>query len=468
LRAKDFSTTLETRLEEVRAMAQKDVSTLEKELEQLQKAQARQLRDLAMLREERDSALQRASASKLEADTLDVRLNAQTVEYEGLAQELQTLRRRLQDTDDQLLRAQQQFQDYRCSVGNKESETLASITEQLVEAQTSHLQELANIKKSHKEDLARAMEEHDRTSEHRIQELCDRHNTDMMRIQKELADQTSALEIARCGGVGNKNKLTEELEEERVESAALRLRLKAYEDQAMKQKQETKLLQQQLQQLKMEYGPVSHYFTGGGRPPAATTDDTSAATQVAGSGGVLGTGTGTRSSHDSSRLLGDADGAPGGYVSSPMFSEDMGSVFPSLPSSPMLSMRASGPSEFFALHSGGNGGEGVMERGPFRDSGNNGVFDSAEFLESQRRRQKDNEANSTRGGGGGSRKNLDQEQLYMHDLDYGEASSNKQQQRGGGGGGGAENNRHIATVLDENERLKRIVKEVSFCIPYNL
>lgn len=368
-------------------MAQQDLQTLETELEEGRALHARQHREIAALREERDLALQRACAAKVEADALDVRLNTLTVEYDGLAEELQSTRLRTQEAESAASRTQREFQDYRCQVGERETDTLQHVTAQLVEAKTSHLTEFAQLKKAHAEELSRMRAQCEETLAHRIREVEERHVMDMTAVQKQLQDRTSELAVVQ-----------DEYDQARQERATLQLRFSAQEAQSLKQQQEIKQLQQQLR-------AGGH----GGGPHGREVDYTQPGRFYQGD---------EQPARDIHNGIGSID-----YPPSPMFSEDLGAASFSYPNSPVNTSHAFGPravfrSEEFAPHDFQQRNRHVPEReafGAWGESKTGGVYANAQNDE----------------------------------RDSGEYSASAQDQR-------------VDTLMDENERLKRIVKEVLF------
>jgi len=232
-RDKEFRAQLEQRLEEMRRTALLDLTTLEKEVQECRGLESRLQREIAALREERDAALQRATASKVELDAVDLRLSSLTVNCDGLAQELQTARERLRDAEEEASRLQREYQDYRCQTGDKENDTLQHVTQQLVEAKTHHLSETTLLKRAQTEELTKLRVSLEEQAQRRVEETGARHDADMLRVQRQLADVSSELEMTRA----TLQARTTELDEERKEAAALKLRFAAYEGQGQAQKQ---------------------------------------------------------------------------------------------------------------------------------------------------------------------------------------------------------------------------------------
>ena len=218
---------LEQRLEEVRRSALLDLTSLENEVQEHSQLEARQQREIASLREERDNALQRASAMKVEADSVDLRLSNLTVDYDNIAQELQHTRERLHEADAQLSKVQREYQDYRCQMGDKENDTLQHVTQQLVETKTSHLSEMTLLKRTHAEEISKLKAQLEEQALLRVDGVSARHDADMLAVQRQLADTSSELEMARAALQAR----AAELDEERKESAALKLRLAVHEGQ---------------------------------------------------------------------------------------------------------------------------------------------------------------------------------------------------------------------------------------------
>jgi hypothetical protein len=167
-------------------------------------------------------------------------------------------------------------------------------------------QELSRLKTEHEE----AMREAAKLSESRqmevLREVEERHKEEMLGIQRRLANAESDLELAK-----ERWKLqSKQLDDERTDGAALRLRLKLQESQILK-------IQQEANELKLQTSSNAHL-------QLQTVD----------------------------------------YAPSPMFSEDQGPVSLSFPNSPNLSMRLS------AEHQQLPGG---------------GVFNSADFSSNQRK-----------------------------------------------------------------------------------
>lgn len=407
-REKEFRAALEQRVEEVRRMAKKDLQTLETEIEECRALHTRQHREIASLREERDTSLQRACAAKVEADALDVRLNALTVEYDGLAEELEAARQRAREAEAVAARVQREFQDYRCQVGDKETDTLQHVTAQLVEAKTTHLTEFSQLKRTHAEEVAGLKAQWEETIAGRLREVEERHAQDMTAVQKQLADRVSELAMCR-----------DALEDQKQERSTLEVRFAAQEAQSLQQQKEIKRLQQLLHS---GGGGTGRYYAGQMSPGRDRDQD----------------GHHDRSVQDG---MGTLD-----FLPSPMFSEDLGAASFSYPASPVNTSHAR-PTQYAY---GGHGGAGLQPQQ--MQTGGAGGFRSDEFAPGDLTRHVTNrhvpesEAfhawGESKSGAYGS---------VLEDLrDSGESL------RGPGG-----EDEKVYQLQDENERLKRIVKEVS-------
>lgn len=291
---KDFRRTVEGRLEEVKQSAQRDLSVLERDVDELHKAELRQQKEIAQLKDERDAILQRYTSAKLELEALDMRYHVMSVDCESACEEVASLRVRLGASEAQLTQSQHEFQDFRCKIGEKENEVLKKSSAQLLDAKSSMYQELSRLKTEHEEAMREAAKLSEARQTQLLREVEDRHKEEMLSIQRRLANAESDLELAK-----ERWKLqSKQLDDERTDGAALRLRLKLQESQILK-------IQQEASELKMQ----------------------------------------TSSSNTHLRLHA-VDYAP-----SPMFSEDQGPVSLSFPNSPNLSMRLS--AEHLQLPGGG-------------------------------------------------------------------------------------------------------------------
>lgn len=291
---KDFRRTVEGRLEEVKQSAQRDLSVLERDVDELHKAELRQQKEIAQLKDERDAILQRYTSAKLELEALDMRYHVMYVDCESACEEVASLRVRLGASEAQLTQSQHEFQDFRCKIGEKENEVLKKSSAQLLDAKSSMYQELSRLKTEHEEAMREAAKLSEARQTQLLREVEDRHKEEMLSIQRRLANAESDLELAK-----ERWKLqSKQLDDERTDGAALRLRLKLQESQILK-------IQQEASELKMQ----------------------------------------TSSSNTHLRLHA-VDYAP-----SPMFSEDQGPVSLSFPNSPNLSMRLS--AEHLQLPGGG-------------------------------------------------------------------------------------------------------------------
>lgn len=291
---KDFRRTVEGRLEEVKQSAQRDLSVLERDVDELHKAELRQQKEIAQLKDERDAILQRYTSAKLELEALDMRYHVMSVDCESACEEVASLRVRLGASEAQLTQSQHEFQDFRCKIGEKENEVLKKSSAQLLDAKSSMYQELSRLKTEHEEAMREAAKLSEARQTQLLRDVEDRHKEEMLSIQRRLANAESDLELAK-----ERWKLqSKQLDDERTDGAALRLRLKLQESQILK-------IQQEASELKMQ----------------------------------------TSSSNTHLRLHA-VDYAP-----SPMFSEDQGPVSLSFPNSPNLSMRLS--AEHLQLPGGG-------------------------------------------------------------------------------------------------------------------
>lgn len=204
------------------------------------------------------------------------------------------------------MQSQHEFQDFRCKIGEKENEVLKKSSAQLLDAKSSMYQELSRLKTEHEEATREAAKLSEARQMQVLREVEDRHKEEMLSIQRRLANAESDLELAK-----ERWKLqSKQLDDERTDGAALRLRLKLQESQILK-------IQQEANELKVQTSSNAHL-------QLQTVD----------------------------------------YAPSPMFSEDQGPVSLSFPNSPNLSMRLS------AEHQQLPGG---------------GVFNSADFSSNQRK-----------------------------------------------------------------------------------
>ena len=400
-------------MEELRKAAKHDLSTLEAELEGCRGLEARQQREIAVLREERESALQRAHSTKVEAEALELRLSSVTVDYDGAAEDLHSCRARLQQSQASLDRLQREFEDHRCRAAERESEAIQTVTSQLVEEKTSRYEEVTQLKKAHAEELGKVKLEFEQKLQLKASELGERQDGDMFEVQRRLVDRTGELEMARASA----ETLTAQLEEARREIAALNLRFSVYEAQGLKQQQLIKVLEQQLRESGGTGGqdPRDRYLSAGTGRYSATNQELDVAPY----------------SPDAS-LQRDPAATGTSYLHSPMFSEDFGPATFSLPNSPTASMAKS-----FNPHSAA-----------FRstDFTNPDVVEQHEAI---RRGQR--EAFSAWGE---SKTGPPPRAAAASALD-----SNREEHS---------DNRVADALAEENERLKRYVKEVRICASIDL
>jgi hypothetical protein len=403
-REKEFRVALEQRAEDIRRAAQQDLGTLEAEIAECRGLEGRQQREISALREERDLAQQRACSLKIECDALDVRLHTITVDYEGLAEELKGSRLRAQQSEAQLVLLQREYEDYRCQAGDQEASALQSMTQQLVECKTQHLQELTQLRRAHAEEVARLKAELEQSASKKAEESSQRQEGDMLEVQRKLVDRESELEIA----TGTLRKLTAELEDERRESAALKLRLTVYEAQTLKQQQQIK----ELERTGGQQGLPGQSRFGSGQYPVQ-------------SHGIAGARLPDLHVSDSpDNTLRESGGLE--YLQSPMFSEDLGPV--SLPNSPMASYPRG-----YGSH-----------QGMYRSAEFGATADSQDYRDP---RQHDREAfgvwgeSKSANNAAAARSHVPSAQDQAH-------------------GASAEEDRRLAALAEENERLKRAVKEV--------
>ena len=314
-----------------------------------------------------------------------------TADHESAVEELQACRARLQNSESQLARLKREYEDYRCISGEKESGTVQQLTDQLIESQEEHFREVTQLRKAHSEEINRLKKEHEDMVLNKSGELSKRQEEDILLLQKRIADRESELSISK----GTISSLTAELEEQRRECSALKLRFSVHEAQAQKLQQQVKDLEKQLRQAGSFGGmlndqPQAHASKDYEYSPDSSLRDPTG-------GGAAGLG-GTTSVD---------------YPPSPMFSEDLGPVSMSFPNSPMTS---------FAPHSGYGFGFGHPGAGVHR---------SAEDNLSGKNKE------DTFGGVWGER---DRKQLTAEEPSQADA------------------------LAQENERLKRMVKEVGCMI----
>jgi predicted nucleic acid-binding Zn-ribbon protein len=308
VREKEFRGALEQRAEDLRRSAQQDLSTLEAEIVEARALIGRQQLQIAALRDERDDAEQRAAGFKVECDGLELSVVTLRADHESTLEELHSVREALKRSEERYARLQREFEDYRCQEGGKESSALQSVTQQLVDAKTSHLEEITQLRRAHTEEIDRLTQEHEQALQQRGGELAQRQETDMLQVQRRLADRESELQICR----DRLQELTAQLEEERKECAALKLRMSVYEAQQR---------------------PGGFTGKSGGVPPAPPRQEMRQASASLGRTGDDLHFPHQQDSPDASvRESGAFD-----YLHSPMFSEDLGTL-PSYPTSPVMSM----------------------------------------------------------------------------------------------------------------------------------
>ncbi|KAJ1430813.1 hypothetical protein B484DRAFT_430471, partial [Ochromonadaceae sp. CCMP2298] len=217
----------EARLEEVRAEARTDLQALEGRLCEAQAQQGRFQRELAQLKEERDEAEGSGGAARVEADGLQLQLAQIEVDYCQAAQELKETRQSLRVREGEATAAMQALQDLRCRVDEREGAARQGLTEQMVQAATEHAAQMAGARRALEAGLAQQRAELAQQAEAGQTSMQQRHEGEMLAAQRRLADLASEAEM-RKEALAAKGR---ELEEERAEGAALRLRLRLQEAQ---------------------------------------------------------------------------------------------------------------------------------------------------------------------------------------------------------------------------------------------
>lgn len=311
---------LEKRLEEARNVARQDISTLENELLERKNMEKLLRSELTNLKEERDVAIGRVSSSRLEADNVSSRARTLSVERNQLHKELDSSASKIRVLEDELKRVSEDYISYREETEKKELHQQQRATNELLENKSELLERMEELKKSHAEELKYVKDMYElnyiRKSDSTEAEL----KGTIAELQTKLSLLTKELQDANRQ-ISNLHK---DLDDEKSNCSALKLRLELCESQKVTLQQELK--KSQSYSSNSNRPNSSKVFLAANSPPVHVKKSNFDIDQ-----GI---------SYNINDRMDDIE------VPSPIFSEDFGPV--SIPSSPALPYNYSGAPRFFA------------------------------------------------------------------------------------------------------------------------
>lgn len=232
-REREFRGIVEQRLGEAQATAAAEIETLRTELSNLSKRQAVLLQEQDVLRSEKDQLLQRLGTKRVEADSLVAQKQLLENDVNLSTERIQRTERELADLRNQLSAAQQEHAQYRADM-EKRCNQLAQEGEEKLEAEQQRSREaIQRVESKYKTQMDIFKQEMDQerqnreTHFHRRMEEQEQDLLARLRSQQEEADEHVAT-------------LKRELTEYKTEADAVKLRLKAQEQQILTLQQDLK------------------------------------------------------------------------------------------------------------------------------------------------------------------------------------------------------------------------------------
>ncbi len=249
----------ERSLEHLRSTAKEDVAALETTVQRLREEESGLLEELAVVRGERDTAMQRLSAVIVDGDAAELRTMALHREADAMRTELQNARhttQRLQnllaDKDSQLQRAEHQIGDLSSAVEQRTAIVA-------LEGKLTASEESARMAQQHAQQLAELRTELGREAEEARRAASSESALQVAELQRRIDDAAAQLRAADALATQR----AAQLEEERTEAAALRLRLRLNETHNTNLQQDLKRLQSLLVQPPPAPPPLSQQQLGG-------------------------------------------------------------------------------------------------------------------------------------------------------------------------------------------------------------
>lgn len=242
-RERDYRFTIERKLEEHRDDNQKELSIIERELNETRSREEFRYKEIITLRDERDAAVERATILRADLDAIEIRNRSIERENVSLREDVLNLRFRIEDKDSDL---------------SKDKEALLLANE-----------EIGNLnKKIHSNNI-----EHQKTIDNTIAKSKILNATAIDNMRNELLSELSSSQTQTVSGYIEKISSLEDIirnyekeryttlkqvEDEKAEAEALKLRLRLQETQVMTLQQEIQQMHQkadqQQQQMMMRSG----------------------------------------------------------------------------------------------------------------------------------------------------------------------------------------------------------------------
>lgn len=219
-REKEFRKSLERRLEEARTAAQSDIARLEKDLLEMRDREIKKHAEVMALKEERDAVREKVNSLKLDLT------NSNAVES-SLQQEILQLRRELSQQRNRVVEAEALVDRLANETKSAREELLekARATERAISDREAMYAELMETKNRLENECLETKKALESDFVHKAGDL--QADVDLVRLEMEIKVASISADLE-----ASKNALAEkkrELEDERRENAALRLRLQLHE-----------------------------------------------------------------------------------------------------------------------------------------------------------------------------------------------------------------------------------------------
>lgn len=238
-RERDFRSVLEKRLEDYQMNAASETSTLHDEIISMQKRVNSLDQELAQVRSEKDQALVKLGNKRIELETLLAKNKLLSDEIEHAQERSKRLEQNYHSVELTQQQLQREFESYRNIVEKEQKHSQETAREEITEIRRTSAATIQKLRDDHAEEMAKLRALYDT----KLQE----NSTDVSRLlhakDDELLNEMKTKE-AMINTLRIQLQAREKaLNEERTESDALRLRLKAQENQLMNVTQEFKSLQ---------------------------------------------------------------------------------------------------------------------------------------------------------------------------------------------------------------------------------